>query len=150
MYPYPLLLQVNFPPCSSMKNCFFFFFCSPTWSAYWLKDFPWLNPPFDDSFVGSFSLCFLLVLSLWYHLFQNDVYMKNCDICFLIYVIGWLLTFRLLLWSIFPFVVHKVPRTKGSGFWLPVIQVVASFLLLLSIVVEISSLCLCHLFSVTT
>lgn len=42
----------------------------------------------------------------------------------------------LLLWSIFPFVVHKVPRTKGSGFWLPVIQVVASFLLLLSIMLS--------------
>lgn len=52
------------------------------------------------------------------------------------YAIGWPLFFRLLLWSIFPFLVHKVPRTKGSGFWLPVIQVVASFNLLLSIVVN--------------
>ncbi|KAL1289891.1 hypothetical protein HN51_058267 [Arachis hypogaea] len=42
----------------------------------------------------------------------------------------------LLLWSIFPFIVHKVPRTQGSGFWLPVIQVVASFNLLLSIVMS--------------
>ncbi|KAL9332754.1 hypothetical protein ACSQ67_002364 [Phaseolus vulgaris] len=55
----------------------------------------------------------------------------------------------LLLWSIFPFIVHKVPRSKGSGFWIPVIQVVASFILLVSLVVEMSSLCLCHLFSVT-
>ncbi|KAK7306204.1 hypothetical protein VNO77_44130 [Canavalia gladiata] len=42
----------------------------------------------------------------------------------------------LLLWSIFPFLVHKVPRTKGSGFWIPVIQVVASFNLLLSLVMS--------------
>lgn len=44
--------------------------------------------------------------------------------------------FRLLSWSVFPFLVDKVPRTKGSGFWIPVIQVVASFILLLSIVVD--------------
>ncbi|KAL2332706.1 hypothetical protein Fmac_013919 [Flemingia macrophylla] len=42
----------------------------------------------------------------------------------------------LILWSTFPFLVHKVPRTKGSGFWIPVIQVVASFNLLLSIVMS--------------
>ncbi|KAJ1422660.1 RGS domain [Sesbania bispinosa] len=42
----------------------------------------------------------------------------------------------LLLWSIFPFLVHKVPRTKGSSFWIPVIQVVASFNLLLSLVMS--------------
>ncbi|XP_058753968.1 regulator of G-protein signaling 1-like isoform X1 [Vicia villosa] len=42
----------------------------------------------------------------------------------------------LLVWSIFPFIVHKVPRTKGSGFWIPVIQVVASFNLLLSIMMS--------------
>ncbi|XP_027336409.1 regulator of G-protein signaling 1 [Abrus precatorius] len=42
----------------------------------------------------------------------------------------------LLLWSIFPFLVHKVPRTKGSGFWIPVIQVVASFNLLLSLMMS--------------
>ncbi|KAK7312017.1 hypothetical protein RJT34_10557 [Clitoria ternatea] len=42
----------------------------------------------------------------------------------------------LLLWSIFPFLVHKVPRTQGSGFWIPVIQVVASFNLLLSLVMS--------------
>ncbi|CAJ1853349.1 unnamed protein product [Sphenostylis stenocarpa] len=42
----------------------------------------------------------------------------------------------LLLWSIIPFIVHKVPRTKGSGFWIPVIQVVASFILLLSLVIS--------------
>lgn len=42
----------------------------------------------------------------------------------------------LLVWSTFPFIVHKVPRTKGSGFWIPVIQVVASFNLLLSIMMS--------------
>ncbi|XP_004502347.1 regulator of G-protein signaling 1 isoform X2 [Cicer arietinum] len=42
----------------------------------------------------------------------------------------------LLVWSIFPFIVHKVPRTKGSGFWIPVIQVVASFIILLSIMMS--------------
>jgi len=59
---------------------------------------------------------------------------------------GWLLSIRLLLWSIFPFIVHKVPRTKGSGFWIPVIQVAASFILLVSLVVEMSSLCLSFIF----
>ncbi|XP_057430877.1 regulator of G-protein signaling 1 [Lotus japonicus] len=42
----------------------------------------------------------------------------------------------LLLWAIFPFLIHNVPRTKGSGFWIPVIQVVASFILLLSLVLS--------------
>ncbi|XP_061370001.1 regulator of G-protein signaling 1 [Gastrolobium bilobum] len=46
----------------------------------------------------------------------------------------------LLLWSIFPFLVHKVPRTTGSGFWIPVIQVVASFNLLLSLVMSFNIL----------
>ncbi|WVZ09025.1 hypothetical protein V8G54_022371 [Vigna mungo] len=44
----------------------------------------------------------------------------------------------LVLWCIVPFIVHKVPRTKGSGFWIPVIQVVASFFLLLSLVYQLS------------
>jgi len=64
------------------------------------------------------------------------------------FAVGWLLFFRLVLWCIVPFIVHKVPRTKGSGFWIPVIQIVASFFLLLSLVVEMGYLCLCHLFSV--
>lgn len=34
-----------------------------------------------------------------------------------------------------PYLIHKIPRPKGSGFWLVVIQVFASFNLLLSIVV---------------
>lgn len=40
----------------------------------------------------------------------------------------------LLARLILPFVVHKVPRIKGSGFWILVIQVFASFNLLLSLV----------------
>ncbi|XP_059445310.1 regulator of G-protein signaling 1 [Corylus avellana] len=43
-----------------------------------------------------------------------------------------LLLSRLIL----PFLVHEVPRTKNSGFWIPVIQVFASFNLVLSIVVS--------------
>ncbi|XP_024933877.3 regulator of G-protein signaling 1 [Ziziphus jujuba] len=39
-----------------------------------------------------------------------------------------------------PFVVHKVPRSKGSGFWIPVIQVFASCNLLLSIVLSVNFL----------
>ncbi|KAJ4959651.1 hypothetical protein NE237_019561 [Protea cynaroides] len=43
----------------------------------------------------------------------------------------------LLTRSILPFVVHKVPRTKGSGFWLLIIQIFGSFNLLLSIVISV-------------
>ncbi|GAV75599.1 RGS domain-containing protein [Cephalotus follicularis] len=39
-----------------------------------------------------------------------------------------------------PFWVHKVPRSKGSGFWIPAIQVFASFNLLLSIVMSVDFL----------
>lgn len=42
---------------------------------------------------------------------------------------------RLLSRLISPFVVDKIPRLKGSGFWIPVIQVFASFNLLLATVV---------------
>lgn len=42
---------------------------------------------------------------------------------------------RLLSRLLFPFLIHKIPRTNGSGFWIPVIQVFGSFNLLLSIVV---------------
>ncbi|GMY26399.1 regulator of G-protein signaling 1 [Fagus crenata] len=47
-----------------------------------------------------------------------------------------LLLSRLIL----PFIVHKVPRTKNSGFWIPIIHVFASFNLLLSTVVSINFL----------
>ncbi|XP_022726642.1 regulator of G-protein signaling 1 [Durio zibethinus] len=42
----------------------------------------------------------------------------------------------LILKSSFPFLIHKVPRAKGSSFWIPVIQVIASFNFLLSIVMS--------------
>ncbi|KAA8539257.1 hypothetical protein F0562_025949 [Nyssa sinensis] len=47
---------------------------------------------------------------------------------------------RLLAWSTYPFLVHKVPCPKGSSFWLPPIQVFASFNLLLSIVMSVNFL----------
>ncbi|KAJ9169417.1 hypothetical protein P3X46_017619 [Hevea brasiliensis] len=46
----------------------------------------------------------------------------------------------LLSRSIFPFLVHKVPRINGSGFWIPLIQIFGSFNLLLSIVMSINIL----------
>ncbi|KAL6983812.1 G-protein signaling regulator protein [Sarracenia purpurea var. burkii] len=42
--------------------------------------------------------------------------------------------------STLPFLIHKVPRPKGSSFWLPAIQVFASFNLLLSIVMSVNFL----------
>ncbi|KAM5578873.1 hypothetical protein ABKV19_008935 [Rosa sericea] len=41
---------------------------------------------------------------------------------------------------ILPFVVHKLPCAKRSGFWIPVIQVFASFNLVLSIVMSVNFL----------
>lgn len=38
--------------------------------------------------------------------------------------------------STFPFLIHKVPRSKGGAFWIPVIQIIASFNLFLSIVMS--------------
>ncbi|CAI0627204.1 unnamed protein product [Linum tenue] len=46
----------------------------------------------------------------------------------------------LLSRSVFPCLVHKVPRTNGSGFWFPVFQVFGSFNLLLSLVLSINFL----------
>uniref|UniRef100_A0A3N7FF97 Uncharacterized protein n=1 Tax=Populus trichocarpa TaxID=3694 RepID=A0A3N7FF97_POPTR len=48
--------------------------------------------------------------------------------------------FLLLSRLLFPFLIHKIPRTNGSGFWIPVIQVFGSFNLLLSIVMSINFL----------
>ncbi|KAL8532824.1 hypothetical protein ACS0TY_009148 [Phlomoides rotata] len=39
-----------------------------------------------------------------------------------------------------PYLIHKIPRPKGSGFWLVAIQVLASFNLLLSIVMALGFL----------
>ncbi|KAK4789434.1 hypothetical protein SAY86_016738 [Trapa natans] len=46
----------------------------------------------------------------------------------------------LLSRSILPFVVHKVSRKKGSGFWIPMIQVLASINLVISIVMSVNYL----------
>ncbi|KAK6922327.1 RGS domain [Dillenia turbinata] len=46
----------------------------------------------------------------------------------------------LLTRFLLPFLIHKVPHVKGSGFWLPAIQVLASFNLLVSIVVSLKVL----------
>lgn len=39
--------------------------------------------------------------------------------------------------STIPFLIHKVPRPKGSSFWLPAIQIIASFNFLLSLVMSL-------------
>ncbi|XWS63775.1 hypothetical protein CRYUN_Cryun06bG0130700 [Craigia yunnanensis] len=46
----------------------------------------------------------------------------------------------LIVKSTFPFLIHKAPRAKGSTFWIPVIQVIASFNFLLSIVMSVNFL----------
>ncbi|XP_052622630.1 regulator of G-protein signaling 1 isoform X2 [Lactuca sativa] len=44
----------------------------------------------------------------------------------------------LFLRSTLPFIIHKVPRPKGSSFWLPTIQIIASFNLLLSLAMALN------------
>ncbi|KAI7757559.1 hypothetical protein M8C21_005560 [Ambrosia artemisiifolia] len=44
----------------------------------------------------------------------------------------------LVLRSTLPFIIHKVPRPKGSSFWLPTIQIMASFNLLLSLAMSLN------------
>ncbi|XP_073306212.1 regulator of G-protein signaling 1-like isoform X1 [Primulina huaijiensis] len=46
----------------------------------------------------------------------------------------------LLVKAAAPYLIHKIPRPKGSGFWLVVIQVFASFNLLLSLVMGLGFL----------
>ncbi|KAH6821470.1 REGULATOR OF G-PROTEIN SIGNALING 1 [Perilla frutescens var. hirtella] len=46
----------------------------------------------------------------------------------------------LLVKAAVPYLIHKIPRPKGSGFWLVAIQVFASFNLLLSIVMALGFL----------
>ncbi|KZV14971.1 regulator of G-protein signaling 1-like [Dorcoceras hygrometricum] len=50
------------------------------------------------------------------------------------------LLYRLLAKAAAPYVIHRIPRPKGSGFWLAVVQVFASFSLLLSIVMGLGFL----------
>ncbi|KAF5450170.1 hypothetical protein F2P56_030542 [Juglans regia] len=64
----------------------------------------------------------------------------GCVTDYLAIAISMLSMILLLSRFILPFVVHKVPRTKNSGFWIPVIQVFASFNLLLSIVMSLNFL----------
>ncbi|KAF8399837.1 hypothetical protein HHK36_015733 [Tetracentron sinense] len=64
----------------------------------------------------------------------------GCPSDYIAVVISLLSMIALLSRSTLPFMVHKVPRTKGSGFWLLVIQVIASFNLLLSIVMSMNLL----------
>ncbi|XP_041012207.1 regulator of G-protein signaling 1 [Juglans microcarpa x Juglans regia] len=64
----------------------------------------------------------------------------GCATDYLAIAISMLSMILLLSRFILPFVVHKVPRTKNSGFWIPVIQVFASFNLLLSIVMSVNFL----------
>lgn len=62
----------------------------------------------------------------------------------------WSMFVRLLTRATLPFLVHKVSHTKGSNFWIPVIQVCASFNLLLSVVVSLLLLFQClRLLSIT-
>ncbi|KAI3696466.1 hypothetical protein L1987_79482 [Smallanthus sonchifolius] len=44
----------------------------------------------------------------------------------------------LLLRSTLPFLIHKIPRPEGSSFWLPTIQTMASFNLLLSLAMSLN------------
>ncbi|XP_024989777.1 regulator of G-protein signaling 1 [Cynara cardunculus var. scolymus] len=44
----------------------------------------------------------------------------------------------LFLRSTLPFLIHKVPRPKGSSFWIPAIQIIASFNLLLSLAMSLN------------
>ncbi|KAG6405695.1 hypothetical protein SASPL_133287 [Salvia splendens] len=49
-------------------------------------------------------------------------------------LVDWKSDFVLLVKAGVPYLIHKIPRPKGSGFWLVAIQVIASFNLLLLIV----------------
>lgn len=64
----------------------------------------------------------------------------GCVTDYVAIVISILSMIMLLSRLILPFLVHEVPRTKNSGFWIPVIQVFASFNLLLSIAMSINFL----------
>ncbi|KAJ0095778.1 hypothetical protein Patl1_16825 [Pistacia atlantica] len=59
----------------------------------------------------------------------------GCPSDYLAIAIAILFFILLLSKSLLPFLVHKVPRIQGSGFWIPLIQVFASFNLLLSLMV---------------
>ncbi|XP_031270051.1 regulator of G-protein signaling 1 isoform X2 [Pistacia vera] len=62
----------------------------------------------------------------------------GCPSDYLAIAIAILFFILLLSKSLLPFLVHKVPRIQGSGFWIPLIQVFASFNLLLSLMMSAS------------
>lgn len=64
----------------------------------------------------------------------------GCPSDYVAVAISFLSLILLLYRSILPFVIHKFSRTKGSGFWIPVLQVFASFNLILSIVMSVDLL----------
>ncbi|XP_042521295.1 regulator of G-protein signaling 1-like isoform X2 [Macadamia integrifolia] len=64
----------------------------------------------------------------------------GCPSDYIAVAISVLALIMLLIRSILPFTVHKVPRTKGSSFWLQIIQIVASFNLIFSIVISVKFL----------
>ncbi|XP_024023940.1 regulator of G-protein signaling 1 [Morus notabilis] len=64
----------------------------------------------------------------------------GCPSDYIAIVISSISMILLLSRIIVPFAVHKIPRCKGSGFWIPTIQVFASFSLVLSIVLSLNFL----------
>lgn len=66
-----------------------------------------------------------------------------------VYLIILLFCYRLVAKAGTPYLIHKIPRPKGSGFWLVAIQVLASFNLLLSIVVMFTDIFDSHTFLIS-
>ncbi|XP_030496923.2 regulator of G-protein signaling 1 [Cannabis sativa] len=60
----------------------------------------------------------------------------GCPSDYIAIVVSTLCMILLLSRLIVPFAVHKIPRSKGSGFWIPTLQVFASFNLILSLVLS--------------
>ncbi|XP_068667235.1 regulator of G-protein signaling 1 isoform X2 [Aristolochia californica] len=64
----------------------------------------------------------------------------GCPSDYLAVAVAILSVFVLLARAIFPFLVYKVPRANVSGFWLLIVQVIASINLLLSLVMSFNYL----------
>ncbi|CAN0929305.1 Regulator of G-protein signaling 1 [Linum grandiflorum] len=64
----------------------------------------------------------------------------GCPTDYIAIAIAILSLMLLLSKSVVPCLVHSVPRTNGSGFWFPVIQLFGSFNLLLSLVMSVNFL----------
>lgn len=86
--------------------------------------------------ISNFIIAFFFIISInikcSLNIIHSFVWVWNLIAITFLYVCVLL---RLLSRIIVPFAVHKIPRCKGSGFWIPTIQVFASFSLVLSIVV---------------